>query len=139
MNVFEKLFLVKEIKSKAGVLHFRRWRVIATPWFSVFVHNIYKADEDLHLHDHPWDYFNMILKGSYVEETAEGKHLMDVGCYSKRKAETFHKIHSVNEPTTTLFIIGKRRRDWGYSVDGMWVQHEKYREMKNRSRKNNTN
>lgn len=47
------IFLIKEIKSKTGDLHFRRWRIIETPWFSIYVHGIYKADEEAHLHDHP--------------------------------------------------------------------------------------
>ncbi len=41
-------FLVKEIKSKAGELHFRRWRLLQLPFFAIYIHGIYKSDEDLH-------------------------------------------------------------------------------------------
>ncbi len=129
-KLFRRLFLIKEIKSKTGELHFRRWRIISTPWFSIFVHNIYKADEDKHLHDHPWSYCNAVLRGSYLEETPDGINLMDVGSSSRRKAESFHKILKVWGPVTTLFMIGRRRRDWGYFVNGSWMQHEEYRRAK---------
>ena len=61
------LFLVKEIKSKAGELHFRRWRFLETPWFGIYLHYIAKADEDKHPHDHPWSFVGIILWGGYEE------------------------------------------------------------------------
>lgn len=134
LRLIKKFFLIKEIKSKKGVLHFRRWRIISLPWFSIYIHNIYKHDEDLHLHDHPWNYFSFILKGSYVEETIKGKTLMSFGRLTKKDATDFHKISTVIKPTTTLFIIGKRKREWGYNVDGKWVDNITYRKEKNNSR-----
>ena len=34
--------------------------------FNIFVHKFLKSDRD-HLHDHPWPYFTLILKGGYYE------------------------------------------------------------------------
>jgi CRP-like cAMP-binding protein len=124
---------ILEIKSKTGVLHFRRWRILSTPWFSIYLHGIYKADSDIHLHDHPWDYLSIILSGSFLEETVDHNgcqtvNLMKPGSSVRRKAEQFHKIKDMITPKVhTLFITKKPRRDWGYNVDGKWMQHDDYR------------
>jgi hypothetical protein len=62
--------LIKEIKSKQGVLHFKRWELFTSKRFnfSIYLHGIYKADEDPHLHNHPWNIATLILWGSYIEE-----------------------------------------------------------------------
>ena len=36
--------------------------------FNVFIHKILKSDDDKDLHDHPWDFFHLILSGGYWEE-----------------------------------------------------------------------
>lgn len=135
-TIIDKLFLIKEIKSKQGVLHFRRYRLLSTRWFSIYIHKIYKSDQDLHLHDHPWNYFNMILKGGYIEETIENnckkKNVMIHYRYSFRKATQCHKIlHMITPCVTTLFITGKSYRTWGYQVNDAWIDHMTYRELKN--------
>ncbi len=64
--------LIKEIKSKEGVLHFRRWNILTVSNrfinFSIYLHGIYKEDQDPHLHNHPWNIATIILWGSYIEE-----------------------------------------------------------------------
>ena len=64
-----KLFQwVKEIRSKNGVLHFKRYAILETSYFSVYWHKIYEHDRDIHMHSHPWAFFGIIVKGSYVEQ-----------------------------------------------------------------------
>jgi len=129
-KLFKKLFLIKEIKSKLGVLHFRRWRLVSTPIFSVYIHNIYRADEDKYMHDHPWNYWAMILKGGYIEQVKNGFNTKLPGSFGFKKAENCHKIHHIIKPTTTLFITFRRRRDWGYHTENGWIQHTFYRQQK---------
>ena len=64
--------LIKEIKSKSGEVHFRRWEILKTRCGSIWLHAIYKADQDKHLHNHPWDFKSLVLKGSYLEQTEKG-------------------------------------------------------------------
>lgn len=137
INIIRKLFLAKEIKSKSGILHFQRWRILSTPWFDINIHRIFRPDEDEYLHDHPWNYFGMILAGSYDEQYSDamftGMNPMNPGSFGFNNAERFHKIYRLNTPSvTTLFINGRRRRDWGYKVDFLWVQHEMYRKNKDK-------
>ena len=131
MNLFKKIFLIKEIKSKEGVLHFRRWRLLTTPWFSIYIHEIRKADEESHLHDHPWDYWSMSFYGRFIEKRKK-EDCINCSPYlyiptfslAKRKAEKFHDIHKLlPKKVLTFFIAFKSRRDWGYDVDGTWIAH----------------
>jgi len=123
--------LIKEIKSKEGVIHFKRWRIFSTPWFDVNIHGIYESDKDIHLHNHPWWIFTMILRGGYREGTNEG--FVDRGLFhmAYRGVNKFHMIESMDrKPTYTLAIMGKPKNNWGYKVKGKFIQHEEYRKLK---------
>jgi hypothetical protein len=41
--------------------------------FNITLHKIMMSDEPI-LHNHPWDWGAVILKGGYWEHTPEGKH-----------------------------------------------------------------
>ena len=125
--------LIKEIKSKDGILHFKRWRIISLPWFAIYIHGIYKADEDLHLHNHPWKIWTMILWGGYTEELYGNRfRIRKPGHMARVKLSDFHKIKEmIKSPTYTLAIVGRRtNEDWGYMVSGRFIDHETYRKIK---------
>lgn len=129
--------LIKEIRSKEGELHFKRWRLIKTPWFEVYIHGIYMEDLDEHLHNHPWKIWTMILWGGYFEKIHTGRiRLRRPGHISYAKISDFHKIDKMKKvPTYSLAIVGKRiNPDWGYMVDGRFIDHLTYRENKNKKR-----
>jgi hypothetical protein len=125
--------LIKEIRSKEGKLHFRRWQLLKTRWFSIYIHGIYEADQDKHLHNHPWDYKSIVLKGSYIEETQTGLNNLKPGTYTSRNGKDYHKIKKLlTNSVYTLFIVTPVKREWGYLVDNYWMHHEVYREKKNK-------
>lgn len=146
---FNKLFLIKEIKSQKGELHFQRYRIIETKWFNIYIHYIAKSDEDEHMHDHPWDFISFILRGGYYEDSIQAfwqtKDTIDkieyesiVVCaleYIKRQANIFHKITLI-KPTWTLVFTGPRKRTWGYFVDHKWIDNITYRKLKHGSTNN---
>lgn len=124
--------LIKEIRSKDGVLHFRRWQLFKCKWFSIYLHGIYESDKDQHLHNHPWDYRSIVLKGSYIEETESGLNILSPGKVSKRVGSDYHKINRLlSKSVYTLFIVSPIKRIWGYLVNGKWMDHETYRNRKN--------
>lgn len=130
-KLIRKIFLRKEIISKKGELHFRRWGIDAFI-FGIYIHQIYKADEDKHLHDHPWDYISICLKGSFMEECVKKVNIIKPGNVIIRKANSFHKIKDMITPAvTTLFMTGPRRRKWGYDVNDKWVEGSIYHKIKN--------
>ncbi|CAB4203506.1 hypothetical protein UFOVP1382_122 [uncultured Caudovirales phage] len=53
-----------------------RW-VWQTRWFTVRLHHIQRPDADVELHDHPWSFFSLILKGWYEEERPRSSLLRD--------------------------------------------------------------
>jgi len=134
--------LVKEIISKSGELHFRRWQLLKTLWFCVYIHGIYKEDQDDHLHNHPWSIWTMILWGSYVEEllmkngkdkTHKVRTFLNMGY---RNSDRFHCIRQVvSKKVITLAIVGKRKeKEWGYHTEKGFVDHITYRNNKNKKR-----
>lgn len=132
--IFKK---IKEIISKDGVVHFRRWSILKTPWFSINLHGIYCKDEDKHLHSHPFDFFNIVLYGSYVEELPGGKMNIRFPLnFAKRKGESYHKIHSLlgSKVVYTFNIMWNRKHTWGYNVGGKFIDHETYRELKRKNK-----
>ena len=146
INLFQKLFLVKEIKSKDGVLHFRRYRLLWTPWFAIYIHRIYKSDDDLHPHSHPWNFISLILSGAYCEELYK-QELDQVSIVErwfwttkynvflplsigKRNRHQFHRITTLIGPVTSLVLTYGKCSGWGYKVGGQYVDFKKYRENK---------
>jgi hypothetical protein len=153
VGVFRKLFLVREIISRAGVVHFRRYRFLETPLLRIYAHQILESDKDDYLHDHPWSFFSLILKGHYEEKLAvpagvrisDGKlspiYSGDVtlnqctpGSFYHRKAEQAHCLNRVFAPTWTLVIAYGKRREWGYQTEYGWIDHKTYRKIKNTGR-----
>ena len=134
-----KFFLVKEIVSKFGKVHFRRFRLLQTPWFAIYVHQILQSDMDADPHDHPWNFASVILEGSYYEESRfapdfDTSHYQQFysGDVIEHKAEDVHKIRLVSNEVWTLVFVWGKRREWGYRFpDGTWIGHEEYRQLKN--------
>lgn len=96
--------------------------------FSIRIHHIMRPDHDRHLHDHPFNYRTIILRGWYEEEDIFGKlHLRLPGDTVKATANTFHRINKVGKAGVwTLFIMGRRRNGWGFLVDGHKVDYRTY-------------
>lgn len=103
-----------------------RWRVIQTPWFGVYVHRIREPDTDRHLHDHPWSFFSLVLWGGYVEEMITRTVKRGFLSWAFRKASAFHRITKVRRGTTTLFLIGRKKRTWGFLTPTGWVRYRDY-------------
>jgi hypothetical protein len=133
-NLYKRIFLVREIKSKLGVLHFRRWRVIETPLFNIYLHAFYKPDSDSDMHDHPWDFMSIIIWNGYYELVA-GQRLIcrDMFYVAFNKAEKKHTVVYLhdNKRTYTFVITGPRRREWGYHTSSGWMTNQEYRKFKN--------
>lgn len=99
--------------------------------FNIFIHRFLKSDPD-DLHDHPWPFISIILKGGYWEHTPKGKFWRGPGYVNWARSKALHRVEldaNVNE-CWTLFIPGPQVRDWGFVRQGKWIQFEKYFEMR---------
>jgi len=113
-----------------GELYLRRWRIIQTPWFGVLLHKILTPDGDRHLHDHPWSFLGVVLRGGYAERLPGGgfrvKARRPLRPYYKR-AEDPHRIMALDRvPTWTLLLVGRRKRTWGFYTEQGWIDWRAY-------------
>ena len=104
--------------------------------YNVFLHKFLKSDPD-HVHDHPWNYFTIILKGGYWEWLPQfdeqGKLSCEVkvwrgpGSFRFGKMHNYHRIELDPDVTAwTLFFVGPKKREWGFLVKNKWIHYETY-------------
>jgi hypothetical protein len=104
--------------------------------FNIFLHKFLKSDPD-DVHDHPWPYATLILKGGYWEWQPQfddhGNKITEVarwcgpGSFRWASANTYHRVEL--DPAVecwTLFMPGVKQRDWGFLVRNQWIQWEEY-------------
>lgn len=130
---FRKLFLVREIRSREGVLHFERWRLLNLGLFAIYIHRIFRSDEDKHAHSHPWWFFSTILAGGYIEERGRHGTLMVRGRWTTMGTDEFHKLTLI-KPVTSFVITGPRITDWGYDTEIGYIESGEYRRLKQAGR-----
>lgn len=117
---------------------------------SARIHHILRSDMDRALHDHPWWYITIILKGGYYEVTpVDGprprramkfntmrsgelksyyRKWYGPGSIRFARAKQQHRLEIPKGATAwTLFIHGPKCREWGYQVPAKgWVHNEEY-------------
>lgn len=111
----------------------KRLRLIQTPWFGLYVHFIYREDLDRDLHDHPWAFWRMVLKGSYIE--AYNNNPANPSWTQPQMMVPFrptffptkhsHRIVMVKPGTVSMVLVGRKSRTWGFWVpqDGVYPMH----------------
>lgn len=115
---------------------FRR-RLIQTPWFGVYLHDIFREDKDYDPHDHPWTFISIVLRGWYKENlhlypnvdlsVVRQQHWKRFSAH-KMNRETAHRITEAHPKLKTLILVGPRQRDWGFFTKpwGGWVPWQDY-------------
>jgi hypothetical protein len=61
-----------------GNLYLRRFILAKTPWGGAYLHHIIRSDWDRCLHDHPWGFWTLMLRGGYWEETPATADVLNV-------------------------------------------------------------
>src|SRR6185437_12145071 len=81
-----------------------RWR-IETPIGSLRLHHWLGPDDDRAFHDHPWWFWTLVLKGSYIDKSPDGiDHLWR---FSHRYRPALHRHTVIPDPEAwTLLITG---------------------------------
>ena len=104
--------------------------------FNIFIHKFLKSDPD-DVHDHPWPYATLILKGGYWEWIPQfnslGQKIGEIatwrgaGHFRICSATSFHRIELDPSITAwTLFMPGPQKREWGFLVKNQWIQWQDY-------------
>jgi hypothetical protein len=121
----------ENIQDMDGSSYIKRLRLLATPWFSCYLHRILAPDPQRPLHDHPWVFWSLIVRGGYIEDIAvaiPGQPFNDhravrvrlFGSFKKFPKTLVHRISYVMPNTTTLVFTG--RRTVGEDSWGFWVR-----------------
>jgi hypothetical protein len=103
---------------------------------SIRVHHILRADDDAHLHDHPWNARTIVLHGWYVEERPASPldDSFERDEYPRQRGYTgrvlFAQYHRISEVPAggvfTLWFTWRYRGTWGFLVDGKKVDYRTY-------------
>lgn len=120
----------------------RYWVLRPRAWLplSIRVHHILRSDGDRHLHDHPWPWCSIILRGTYTEQTpldqAQSASLDDLHCTYHRRtpgslvvrpATSRHRLHlAPHSSVWSLFLMGRATRKWGFHTEHGWVYWRDY-------------
>ena len=90
-----------------------------------YLHRFVAADQDRHVHDHPWAWaFSLVLAGSYLEEAV--RWFTPACAWESRlvwrrwwrpnliRGRSFHRIHQAKPETWTLFMHTRTVKGWGF-------------------------
>jgi len=147
---FMESFVVPDYDSDDDYLW--RLRIIQTPWFGIYLHKLGTPDPRDTLHDHPWPFLAIVLRGGY-DEMRRDTHYVPPGDFRYYPGEpreilpnSYARPHTVRRfnwmpmdalhwisrlhrvPTWTLVFVGRRRRVWGYlDRDGAWTAFNEHR------------
>lgn len=110
-----------------GPRYLLRWYVIPrNPWLNVYLHKFLHDDEDRAIHDHPWTFVSLILRGKYFEVTENNFTSRQFPSIVVRQADYAHRVVLDRDeldkpkPCWTLVITGRVVRDWGFHCPQGW-------------------
>jgi len=113
---------------------------------SVYLHKFLRDDDDRALHDHPWFWCSILLRGGYVEHTIaaggiQRRRMRNAGSVRVASPWRAHRIElfpNTLDPANafetyprlecwTLFITGPRVRQWGFHCPEQgWVHWKRF-------------
>jgi hypothetical protein len=110
---------------RQGSPYLTRWVLLGQrfgPGQKLFLHCFHRSDSDAALHDHPWNFWSLILCGGYWEHTATGKHWYGPGRLLRRPATWQHRVElPPGKRCWTLFWTGSKVRSWGFWCPAGWI------------------
>lgn len=124
-----------------GSPYMERYWLLDTRWLSIKVHWIATPDYDRHMHDHPWWFASLVLRGWYIEDRPHSRvpyfwndgrefcyHVVrSPGSFAYRAIGERHRVSTVSPGGVwTLFINGPRARKWGFHTETGWVYWKDY-------------
>jgi len=109
----------------------RWWLIPRNKWFNIYLHRFEGSDDDRALHDHPWWSVSFKLKGSITEHLPMGRQRVIRWMLPYvRNPWALHRIELTSDTCWTLFITGRRVRNWGFKTPGSsWMDHETYAQV----------
>lgn len=114
--------------------YLRRWYLIPhNRWINVYLHQFLRDDDDRALHDHPWWFASLMVRGGYYEwmecpTPSQCRLSFGDQCVRVRRAPSIafrrathrHRVQLMRDessqpiPCWTIVITGPRVREWGF-------------------------
>lgn len=117
-----------------GARYVLRWYIWPrNKWLNLYLHKFQHDDDDRALHDHPWWFVSLMLRGSYVEVLQGGtKWWRRAGSLAFRPADHAHRVVLPRDddgnmkPCWTLVLTGPVVREWGFHCPKGWRSWKVY-------------
>lgn len=143
--IFEHQFDL--VRRADQTVYLRRWWIAKTPWFGIALHRMDAEDARPELHDHPFGFLSIVLRGGYIERRLDPRTMIVDETHRVRRLNRVrpHDAHSIRRllrvPTWTLLLVGPYRRTWGFLEPQLrysesdavnwwtgwwWVPHDKF-------------
>lgn len=105
--------------------YMRRW-VLDFGAFALRLHRWESSDDHRAFHDHAWNFWTFVLRGSYVDVSDRGKDVLRAGSLRYRPATHRHTVKILQPGTWTLVLSGPVIRRWGFWVGGKLWKRDRY-------------
>ena len=123
------------IPCKNGLEYLTRLRIVQTPYFGIFLHDIHEDDSDRCCHNHPWTFFSFVVRGWYSERLYPNP-VVDPQNYvvkvhrrfslHRMDRESAHRLTYAETGLKTLIFVGPRRATWALFDAGRFVEWQAY-------------
>ena len=98
-----------------------RWWQRAFAWLPcIYVHRFVASDDDVELHNHPWEATSLIVVGGYREERgypfkrSTFFQVFRPWSINRIYADTFHKVTLLEEDCWSIIKCGAKIGTWGF-------------------------
>lgn len=109
-----------------------RWHLIPkNRYFNIYLHKWIGSDMHRACHDHPWPSVAILLNRAHLYEITDDPEV--AGWKSAARVKRFrpifrsathaHRMVLSGGPAWTLFITGRKVREWGYHCPKGWQHH----------------
>jgi hypothetical protein len=115
--------------------YLKRWYAIPrNRFFNIYIHEMWRSDDDRALHDHPWWWCSLILRSYYYEQRILAGGIREERLYERGSIRFYrsryaHRLVMPREGRTkpmTLFITGPKLREWGFHCLKGWVSWQRF-------------
>jgi len=122
-----------------------RWHLVRKHGVrNLYLHKYLGSDDDRALHDHPWASWSILLWGNLYEVTQVEVRGSEAKTSEKREvvkriwplipkyrsAKYSHRLILKGNKALTLFLTGKKSREWGFHCPKGWVHWTKFTDEK---------
>jgi hypothetical protein len=143
INIFER----KVIGEDDNPLMYR-YILFRSKALGIYLHHMMRSDYDRALHDHPWPFVSLVLRGGYFEHHDQTEDRSEIsewrgpGSVLVRPAEWRHRFELDYEwwtpedkgpviPSWTLVVVGRRAKPWGFFLADGWCWWRKHNDQLN--------